>query len=121
MITFGKNNQVNCSEDIYYEFLGYISAHPNDVKIVLENNQHSGAWGHEVRILFYTDVAKQHFNQGFKFSKGVGNTLYRLNCNDLVVAMQSLGFVIGQTQDSAAIRNNIPANQQVNYDRGVNL
>ncbi len=121
MITFGKNNQVNCSEDTYYEFLGYISNHPDAIKIVFENNQDSGAWGNEGRIQFYNDIAQQHFNQGFKFTAGVGNVSYRLNCNDLISAMLSLGFVMGQTQDCAAIRGNIPVNQQANYDSGVNL
>lgn len=35
--------------------------------------------------------------------------------------MLNLGFVIGETQDSSAIRNKIPANQQANYDKGANL
>lgn len=121
MVILGRKNQVNCTDDIYYQFLGYISAHPNAIKIVFENNQDSGAWGNEGRIQFYTELARQHFNQGFSFTVGTGRILYRLNCNDLISKMLDLGFVMGETQNSAAIRQNIPVNQQHNYDNGVNL
>lgn len=121
MVILGRKKQVNCTDDTYYQFLGYISAHPNAIKIVFENNQDSGAWGNEGRIQFYTESARQHFSQGFSFTSGTGNILYRLNCNDLISKMLDLGFVMGENQNSTAIRQNIPASQHHNYDIGVNL
>ena len=119
MVILGKKKQVNCTDDMYYQFLGYVANHPDDIAIVFEHNETSGAWGSEGRIQFKSDVARQYFSQGFGFSAGIGNILYRLNCNELINKMWDLGFVQGSLQDIQAIRNNIPTNQQANFDIGA--
>lgn len=121
MIVLGKNKQVNAPKSTFYKFLGYIANHPNDVSIVFENNETSGAWGSEGRIHFYSETARQTFDPEFKFTKGVGNTLYRLNCNDLIEKMIKLGFQIGKNQNSTAIRQNIPSTYLADYDLGSKL
>jgi len=37
-VTFGKNLQINCSNETFYQFLGYLANHPDDINIVYEKN-----------------------------------------------------------------------------------
>ena len=123
MITLGKRKQVNCLENIYYQFLGYIANHPNDIKVVFERNELSGAWGSEGRIQFYSNNIQNYFpsSSGFSYTAGVGNITSRLNCNDLIQKMYDMGFVIGNNQNYQAIRSNVPSAYQNDFDIGVNL
>lgn len=119
----GKNKQVDCTDSEYYKFLGYVSNHPNDISVVFERNELSGAWGSEGRIQFRSNQASTYFPTGFKFTAGLnsGNILYRLNCNHLIENMVQLGFVFGNQQNSQAIRANIPSQYQNDFDIGANL
>lgn len=122
MITLGRKNQVNCTENDFYEFLGYVANHPNDVKIVWEHNENQGAWGSEGRIQFFSSTRIGYFQaKGFYFTAGVGNIIARLNCNELIDEMRMLGFLMGSQQNCQVIRTNIPASYHNAFDRGVNL
>lgn len=121
MIKLGNNDQVNCPINEYYKFLGYIANHPEEAKIVYEKNKASGAWADEGRIQFYSNKAKINFEKFFKFTKGVGNIQYRLNCNDLIKKMLDMGFSKEGSHNIALIRNNIPSDQVTNFDIGTNL
>ncbi len=121
MIVLGRMRQVNCPKNEFYKFLGYIANHPNDVKLVFEHNALSGAWGNEGRIQFTSDTARVVFGDYFKFTKGVGRTLYRLNCNSLLDMMVGYGFTLGSIQNYASIRAEIPSDQLVSFDEGTAL
>lgn len=122
MPILGKNQQINCSDSEYYKFLGYLANHPDDVKIVWENNKNQGAWDDEGRIQFLSSNAKTLFPVGFKFTAGVGNNIdSRINCNDLFNQMSQLGFVSGTNQNLTAIRSNIPSQYQSDFDLGSQL
>lgn len=121
MIQYGRNQQVNCTESEFYKFLGYVANHPNDINIVWENNEQQGAWGSEGRIQFFSNNIHTHFPSGFGFSAGVGNVVYRLNCNDLINYMVTIGFVFGRNQDVGSIRTNIPTQYQGDFDIGCQL
>lgn len=119
MIILGRSKQVNCPKSEFYRFLGYIANHPHDIRIVFENNELCGAWGSEGRIHFFSETARTIFGNYFKFTKGVGNTLYRLNCNALIEKLVNYGFTLGSMQNHTAIRANIPTDQVVNFDSGA--
>lgn len=121
MIILGRNQQVNCSENEFYKFLGYVANHPDDVRVVWEHNEQQGAWGSEGRIQFYSNNIRNYFPTGFSFSAGVNNIACRLNCNDLINEMRRLGFVIGQNQNVFVIRQNIPNLYINDFDSGCQL
>ena len=118
-LIFGTNSQVSFNNDAEkYSFIGYLTQ--SVVSIQWENNDQQGAWGKEGRMAFTTADVKLHFpNLGY--SAGVGNYVFRLNCNDFVQLLFNLGFVKGNQQDIVVIRNNIPALYQADFDTGSQL
>jgi len=52
--TFGTKNQINFrSESEYYEFLGFLAKSDGTTMLVWEDNDLSGAWSKEGRILVF--------------------------------------------------------------------
>lgn len=118
-ISFGQKDQVEfIDENELYCFIGYLTK--TCVVVQWENNQESGAWGNEGRMAFTTDDVKKHFPR-LGYSAGVGNYVYRLNCNDFVKVLFDLGFVQGNTQDINLIRNKIHSGYQAAFDKGRHL
>ncbi|HID8712462.1 TPA: hypothetical protein ACXIQO_002025 [Neisseria meningitidis] len=121
-ITLGRNHQINCDEKDLYKFIGYLANHPNDVNLVFEKNSVQGAWGDEGRIQFFSSKAQNIFVPlGFKFTAGVGNIAYRLNCNELFEMLSQLGFVFGGKQNLSTIKANIPSQFHAEFDAGANM
>ena len=81
-----------------------------------------GAWGDEGRIQFSQVKHKIFFVPlGFKFTAGVGNIAYRLNCNELFEMLSQLGFVSGGKQNLSTIKANIPSQFHAEFDAGANM
>lgn len=122
-ITLGKINQVDCEEEDFYKFLGYLATHPQDINIVFEHNSQQGAWGNEGRIQFKSDFVRNYFGPlGINVTAGIKNRFdSRLNCNELFEILKNLGFNKGAEQDYAVIRNNIPTKFQKDFDKGIKL
>ena len=52
---------------------------------------------------------------------GYGKWNQRLNSNDIIDELFDCGFVIGEPQNEASIRSNVPSSSMVDFDRGYNL
>ncbi|OSI09793.1 hypothetical protein [Neisseria zoodegmatis] len=119
---FGRNNQINCSCGDYYKFIGYLASHPEDVKLVFENNSEQGAWGNEGRIQFTSDFVRKYFKpRGINVTSGIGNIDSRLNCNAFFQELILLGFKVGNKQDISTIRSKIDPDYISDFEEGVNL
>lgn len=121
-IVKGKNKQINCKQEDYYKFIGYLANPESDVEIVLENNDVQGAWGKEARIRFKNDKAKIIFESlGIKFTAGGNGCVCRLNCNEFYEELLKLGFTAGKKQNIEIIKNNIPKKFLKSFEEGLNL
>lgn len=118
-LVFGKNSQVSfINESEMYKFIGYLAGHP--VVIQWENNDEQGAWAKEGRMAFTTSDVRNHFPH-LGYSAGVGNYVFRLNCNDFVELLFRLGFSQGNIQNAASIKNSIPVANYADFDAGYKL
>lgn len=115
-----------------YETIGILTAQ-RYTNIKIEQNQLSGAWGAEGRILIFSDPHKFLPPVSSRFTAGTGNILFRINCNsfveDLII---NHGFravslsPTGKTADvippsySTAI-SLIPTSYHSDFNRGYNL
>lgn len=119
-VTFGKNLQINCSNETFYQFLGYLANHPDDINIVYEKNFEQEVWGNESRIHFTSDTVRNYFFPlGIKVTAGLNSIDSRLNCNDLIDHLYKLGFQAGRKQDLATIRKNISTDYSHYFDQGT--
>ncbi|WP_439328171.1 hypothetical protein [Lonepinella sp. BR2357] len=119
-VMFGKKLQINCSNQTFYKFLGYLANHPNDINIVYERNSEQGAWGNESRIHFSSDFVRNKFiHLGINVTAGVSNIDSRLNCNELIEFLYKLGFQQGNTQNLNVIRNNISNDYINDFNNGA--
>lgn len=118
-LTYGQKSQINFTGlEEKYTFIGYLANH--DVVLQWEHNEQQGAWGQEGRIAFNSDDVLQFFpNLGY--TAGVGKYTARLNCNEFVHELFSLGFMRGNTQNIMIIRANIHANYHDYFDTGCSL
>lgn len=123
-LIFGKDSQIQFQNDSeFYEALGFLAKSDGTTTLVWEPNEASGAWGSEGRIQCYKDIYKfpTYFSNAFTAGNG-GKIIHRINCNDYVEYIsQNHNFVLGPTQNVANIKNTVPANHIIDFDRGYNL
>lgn len=118
-LIYGQKKQISFSnEQEKYSFIGYITSH--GVRVTWERNNEQGAWGEEGRIIFVSPHVEVHFPT---LGYSAGNSAYysRLNCNEFVLELLDLGFVYGNQQNVAVIRNSIPKPYQADFDAGCAL
>lgn len=121
---FGKRNKMRFdSQEEYYETLGFLSKSDNSIALVWEDNDEQGAWGKEGRIHCLSNLNKFTAPLRRKFTKGrAKKVLHRINCNEFVKDLETNhNFAMGSTQNTNSIRNSIPQQYQVDFDRGLNL
>lgn len=88
-LTFGRDSQVSFQSEMELtEAVEYILASPH-VKIVFEENDKSGAWAPEYRVLFY-DLASIPGCLRRQLTAGVGNVVGRINCEEFVKYIQKV-------------------------------
>lgn len=119
---FGTRNQVSFrNQHEYYELLGFLAKSDDTVSITWEHNEQQGAWGSEGRLEFYTT----NIPVAATLSQTAGNSgsiLSRVNCNDFVQNLiQNHAFVWGKVQPEEEIRATIPAEFQIDFERGLTL
>lgn len=119
--SFGTKAQIQFqNEHEYFEFIGYLAKSDGTTSLSWEHNEDQGAWGSEGRILFYDD--SYPFSAYVKHSKGTGNIISRVNCNEFIKNLSlSHRFVEGSTQNISAIRSTVPAAYIPDFERGLAL
>jgi hypothetical protein len=118
--SFGKAKQiVFADEHEYYKFLGYLAKSDGSTALVWEHNENQGAWGSEWRIQVFKPIP---YPFQLKLTAGVGNILFRVNCNDFTEDIRvNHHFVLGKIQDVSAIRSTIPVQYMKDFDDGLGL
>jgi len=119
---FGKKQQITFnSEEEYYEFLGFLSKNDGTTKLVWEENNEQGAWTEEGRILFFVNQPAT-LRANLLHTAGNYNIVFRVNCNDFIEDIRTNhSFVLGETQNTAIIRNTIPNQFLASFDGGLHL
>ncbi len=85
-----------------------------------EHNEQQGAWDSEGRIQF--TVTPLPFSNNLRHTAGVGRVTSRVNCNEFVENLiNNHSFVVGDIQDTLAIRATIPTQYQHCFDNGYNM
>lgn len=121
--TFGTKNQINFrSESEYYEFLGFLAKSDGTTMLVWEDNDLSGAWSKEGRILFFISQPSM-LNVNLLHTAGVGGSiLSRVNCNEFILHLKvNHRFELGESQNIEVIRTTIPTEFQDDFNRGLEL
>lgn len=70
------------NEHEYYRLLGYLAKSDGSTELAWERNEKQGAWASEGRIKF--KKPKPDNIGELKLTAGVGNVLYRVNCNSFI-------------------------------------
>ncbi len=120
--SFGTANQVQFqSEHEYYELLGYLTKNDGSTRITWENNDDSGAWAQEGRILFY-NVPPAALSAGLHHTAGNQTYASRVNCNAFVEnLLNNHSFTTNPQQDRNAIYATVPPAYQTDFNRGLTL
>lgn len=122
-LIFGRKKQIRFSDEHeFYEALGFLSKNNGTTSYHWEHNEDQGAWGSEGRIHCYKDIAKfpQYFSNAF--TKGTGNVIHRINCNDYVKYLVKFhDFQFGHHQNITTIRATVPRKYRGDFNRGFNL
>lgn len=121
-LNFGTKNQVSFhSENEFYETLGFLAKPEKHIKIVWEPNEESGAWGSEGRIQCYRLIDDFPISLSRAFTAGVGNIIFRINCNDYVrYLVENHNFQFGEQQDYNAIKSTVPIDFASDFEKGYN-
>ncbi len=120
-LTYGENQQVNFNSiEEYYEVLGFF-ANSGSISLHWEDNDEQGAWGKEGRIHFYDELTI--FPNVFKMTRGTGNIVSRVNCNEYVDKLfQIHNFRSGRViQYITEIRATVNPAYIDNFNRGLNM
>lgn len=118
---YGSIGQIQfTNEREYYRLLGYLAKSDGSTELVWEKNEEQGAWASEGRIKFLSSIPN---NIGvLKLTAGVGNVLYRVNCNEFVTNLyENHNFVQGKVQNIELIRQTIPAEYMDYFNEGLEL
>lgn len=119
--SFGSTRQVQfTNEHEYYRLLGYLAKSDGSTEITWEHNEEQGAWGSEGRIKFRKPKPD---NIGtLKLTAGVGNVLYRVNCNSFVKNLyKDHHYVQGIQQNIQEIQATIPPQYIADFNDGLIL
>ena len=88
-------------------------------RLVWENNQDQGAWGHECRIQILDRLADFQNLYSGRVSAGVGNILGRINCNQyLEYLTKHHNFSFESDPDYHSVRATVPTAYQKDFDDG---
>ncbi|ENV3693413.1 TPA: hypothetical protein NKP43_002621 [Vibrio parahaemolyticus] len=119
-LVFGNHPRlIFSSESEMYESIGYL-ARKSGLSIRREDNHNQGAWGPEYRIYVYEPLDNASGALRNKASKGVGNVVARINCNEFILLLfEKYGFVMGDSQNITSIRASIPSGYLSDFERGV--
>lgn len=121
MRNYGKQNQISFNSDSqYYKALGYLAKSDGTTSLTWENNKEQGAWGSEGRIHFYVDNPK--ISGYFKHTKGTGNIVSRVNCNEFILNLyQNHNFINANNQNIENIRSTVPSQYIDDFNYGLTL
>ena len=121
--SFGAINPILFeTPEIYYETLGFLSKPDGNTAITWEKNQNQGARAHEGRIQCYNNIANFPLPLTRKFTIGTGRSLHRINATDFLEdLLDNHNFELGEIQDINAIRNTVPQQNIVDFNRGLAL
>ncbi|HEX9825624.1 MAG TPA: hypothetical protein VGA80_03425 [Flavobacteriaceae bacterium] len=121
--SFGTDNPILFeTPELYYETLGFLSKSDGTTAITWENNQNQGARAHEGRIQCYNNIGNFPLPLSRKFTAGTGRSLHRINATDFLQDLiDNHNFALGENQNLVDIRNTIPQQYQVDFDRGLVL
>ena len=119
--SFGSIGQVQfADEHEYYRLLGYLAKSDGSTELAWEHNEEQGAWGCEGRIKFRKP--KPDGIGTLKLTAGVGNILYRVNCNSFVENLYAdHHFTRGLMQNIPLIQTSIPPQFIDDFNEGLNL
>ncbi len=120
--SFGRKNQIHfTSENEYYDFLGYLAKSNGTTSIVWEHNEEQGAWGSEGRIQIH--INNFPFTNNCKLTAGRGSSIInRVNCNEFIKNIETdHDFTMGKVQNVDDIRNTVPTEYLLDFNRGLNL
>ena len=123
-LIFGTNQQIQfASDNDFFEALGFLSKNDGTTSIHWEHNENQGAWGSEGRIHCHFNINNFTPPLARKFTRGrARNVIHRINCNEFVQdIVTNHSFVMGNNQDTNAIRATIPAQYLADFDRGQNI
>ncbi|MEC4114961.1 hypothetical protein VSO92_12695 [Myroides pelagicus] len=111
------------SPEEYYETLGFLAKSDNSISLVWEHNEDQGAWGSEGRIHCHSNIARFPAPLQRKFTAGRSSKIiHRINCSEFVKNITvNHAFVMGSTQNTAAIRLTIPQQYIPDFERGLLL
>ena len=119
--SFGSIGQVQfVNEHEYYRLLGYLAKSDGSTELAWEHNEKQGAWGSEGRIKFRNPMPN---NIGtLKLTAGVGNVLFRVNCNSFVENLYTdHHYVQGTIQNISQILTTVPPQFINDFNDGLNL
>ncbi|PWN64343.1 hypothetical protein C1638_010555 [Chryseobacterium oncorhynchi] len=110
------------SPEEYYETLGFLAKSDGSMALVWEDNQNQGARGREVRIHCLSNIDSFTPPLVRKFTAGRDKIIHRINCNEFVEdLLTNHNFALGSIQDTTLIRNTIPQQYLVDFDRGFSI
>lgn len=120
MIVFGERNFVKCKDESeLYECIGYLANYrKRGLRISIESYENK--WGVEGRI-WLNNIDNSPLPLRNAYSAGTNSCVARLNCNEFLAKLFSIGFVEGNIQDINVIRSNIPPAYLPDFDRGYSL
>lgn len=124
-LSFGSRSPylVFSDERHFYIALGFLvrSIEIRACRLVWENNQHQGAWGHECRIQIFDCLSEFNTLYTDRVSAGVGNILGRINCNQyLEYLTQHHSFSFQSEPDYRSVKATVPIVHQQDFDDGYN-
>lgn len=119
--SFGSIGQVQFeNEHEYYRLLGYLAKSDGSTELAWERNEEQGAWASEGRIKF--KKPKPDNIGELKLTAGVGNVLYRVNCNSFIENLyEDHKLVQGKVQNISRIQATIPEEFIDDFNEGLNL
>jgi hypothetical protein len=120
--TFGTKNQIQfSSESDYYQFIGYLAKGDGTTILVWEDNDLSGAWAKEGRILFFHNPPTG-LRANLSHTAGVNNIVSRVNCNEFLLNLRNdHAFSMSEIQDIPSIRATVPPQFLSDFDLGLQL
>lgn len=111
------------NEQHFYYALGFLvrSIENGACKLVWEDNQVQGAWGHECRIQIFDRLLEFEKLYTGRVSAGVGNILGRINCNQYLEYLTlHHSFSFRFEPDYHSVKATVPTARQEDFDHGYN-
>ncbi|MFA0196690.1 hypothetical protein AB4501_25830 [Vibrio sp. 10N.222.55.E8] len=122
-LAFGSRSPylVFSNEKHFYYALGFLvhAIETRSCRLVWENNQDLGAWGHECRIQIFNRISEFENLYTNRVSAGVGNILGRINCNQYLEHLtQHHSFSFQSEPDYQSVKATVPIVYQQDFDDG---